>query len=243
MMSGDSTMFVLVAGLVLFAGMVQGLSGFGFGIVAMALLPLIVDIRVAAPFVTLLAALACLGTLRGHWRRVDWTEVRLLVLVVTVGLPVGLWGLDNLPRPVVMRVLGISLIAGALQDVIVRREFVLPRWTGGVLGMISGVLSGALNMGGPPLLLYLRGRSIPGHQLVSTLHVLFTYSAVVRSGLAASFGLVTGQVLVLLAVAAIPAWVGMVLGGRIRSGLSPRVLNRMLQGLMFLLGVYYVVAG
>lgn len=242
-MSGDALTFALVAALCLFAGVVQGLSGFGFGIVAMSLLPLIVDLRVAAPFVTLLAALACLATLRGHWRWVDWGETRLLFVVLAIGLPIGLWGLDNLPRPFVMRVLGVSLIVGALQDVVMRQRVVLPRWSGGVLGLVSGILSGALNMGGPPLLLYLRGRPIEGSSLVATLHLLFTFSAVTRSGLAASFGLVTNQVVILLAVAALPAVGGMVLGGRIRWCLPAATLNRMIQGMMLLLGGYYLAVG
>ena len=201
MMNEDALSFALVAALCLFAGVVQGQSGFGFGIVAMSLLPLIVDIRVAAPFVTLLAALACLATLRGHWRWVDWTETRLLFVVLALGLPIGLWGL------------------------------------------VSGILSGALNMCGPPLLLYLLGRPIEGHSLVATLHLLFTYSALTRSGLATSFGLVTDQVLSLLAVAALPAVGGMVLGSRIRWCLPARTLNRTLQGMMLLLGAYYLAVG
>lgn len=227
----------------LVSGLIQGLTGFGMGIAAMAVMPLFLPMREAVPLVALLTTIACLVTVGNYWRRVDWREFTPLFLALACGVPIGVWGLDSLPGSLVKRFLGASLLVACAQGILLKTSRTLPRWSAGFFGFASGILSGALNVGGPPMLLYLRGRQICAPALIATLHLLFIFSGIFRSGWLLVSGLVTWPIVTWLLTALPLTVAGIFLGGRIREGISEKAMNRVILASIALLGTYYLVQG
>ena len=92
------------------AGFVQGLSGFGFGLTAMALWAWFLDPRLAAAlsvFGSLFGQLIAAFTVRRGW------DLRALLPFLAgglAGLPVGVWLLPRLDVPLFKFVLGAMLV-------------------------------------------------------------------------------------------------------------------------------------
>jgi hypothetical protein len=175
---------LLTIGVLTLAGFVQGLSGFGFGLIAMGLLPSFLELDEAQAVVTLagmttLAATTCLTL-----RHVCWSNVGHLWLGSAFGVPLGFGMAAALPRAPLLRLLGFTICLLALSEILasrkVRTRTRSPQWGGWCVGLASGTLSGAFNVGGPPLVAYIYGRPWSKERQVATLSGVFLTSGSIR---------------------------------------------------------------
>ena len=163
------------------AGFVQGLSGFGFGLVSMSLMPLFMGIKQAAVISTGFTLLATLITFARHYREYNWRLGAPFLVSVCVGLPLGVYFLEQSSEKVLARFMGALMLTYAV------REFLLPSqsrrfpavWTV-PLGLFSGAISGAFNLGGVPSAAYAYARPWSRGQIMGFLQVMITLSCVLR---------------------------------------------------------------
>lgn len=174
-----------------FAAGVQGFFGFGYGIIVMSALTASGDIVEASAFVNLSSlalSLAMVARAHGH---VLWALAARIVPAVIAGLAVGLFALSSLPRDLLVGLLGATIVGISAWNVF-GRTFA-PRTSAPldvVVGLISGLFSGAFQTGGPPLVVHLYRRPEPPIAIVVTLQVIFLASGVARVGLAGAHGLI-----------------------------------------------------
>ena len=166
--------FVLVAAIVFFGIVTQSMIGFGVALICMPLLIRVLDPVAAASFVALFTLpMQLLIT----WRYRHALNIRPFwrVLVGTlIGIPIGIFLLSELDQRIVLSVLGIFLIAYSLYSLLNLR---LPRihrpvWGFG-FGFTSGVLGGAYNTAGPPLVIYGTALGWESEQFKANMQVLF----------------------------------------------------------------------
>lgn len=163
---------LLVLGLV--AGMLSGLFGVGGGVLIVPALTLLLgfDTRVAAG--TSLAAIvpvSIVGVISyAAAGAVDWLVAGILAVAAIVGAQVGTYLLHRLPRQAVRWafIVFLLVVIASLFFVIPSRDADIPVTVGSVvgllgLGLVTGVLSGLLGVGGGvvvvPMLILLFGAS------------------------------------------------------------------------------------
>jgi uncharacterized membrane protein YfcA len=181
---------------VLFASILRGFTGFGFGLAAVPLLSLALPPAEAVPLVVALQAVVGVAGLRGAWRLCDWRAVRGLTPGLLIGIPLGLLILTEFPPNQVRLVIGL-MIAGSV--IVLWRGVRLPPnpsvpITLGV-GTLSGVMSGLSSMGGPPIVVYLLALSHSAARVRATSIVYFMLSALASAGPMAWRGLIDREVL------------------------------------------------
>lgn len=145
---------LLVIPVIFVAVFIQALAGFGAGLVAMPLLIALVGFDIASPVFALLAqtyGLLIILRYRAHWNLRDVWHVAAALLA---GIPVGVWAAQRLDEHLVMIGLGVLMIAYALYSLLGWKMPQLSRQSGAVFGVVSGLLQGAYNTGGPPLVMY-----------------------------------------------------------------------------------------
>src|SRR5690242_6386094 len=110
-MMGTMTMedLLLATAVLTLAGFVQGLTGFGFGMTAMSLLPLVLGLVEAQAVITLTSTAACLLMAAVTLREVPWSNLPRLAIGVIAGVPLGFALLESLPRTMITRVLGLMI--------------------------------------------------------------------------------------------------------------------------------------
>src|SRR2546423_2318549 len=168
-MSFDTTLALAVA--ILFAStFVRSALGFGDALVAMPLLVLAVGVRTATPVVAFAASTIAVVILLRHWRRVDVRATWRLVVASLAGIPFGLLLLKAAPEAYVKIVLGVLLILYGLYSLLAPRlpELQSER-TAYVFGFVAGVLGGAYNTNGPPVVVYAALRRWPPEHFRATL--------------------------------------------------------------------------
>ena len=241
----DTVLWVVALGAVV-AGFVQGLSGFGFGLVAMSFWAWTLEPRLAA-------VLAVCGALAGQLVaaatvRRGFDRVRLLPFVLggLAGIPIGVAVLPLLDTDVFKLVLGTLLVLWCPAMLLAKQ---LPRITRGgrvadaVVGVAGGVMGGLGGFTGvlPTLWCTLRGMDkdvqraiIQNFNLAMLLVTFGTYLAT---------GLVTREALPLLAIVVPAMLVPSLLGARLYLGISEVRFRQVVLGMLTLSGVAMLVAG
>jgi len=144
-----------VLAVILAAGFVQGLIGFGSAMVAMALLPTWIGLHVAAPLVAIIALPAETLVFLRYRDAWSWRSVARLVLGMLLGVPVGLKALQHLAPGLLLAVLGGVIAGYAAYGLLGWRlpELRNGRWAY-LAGWLGGLLGGAYNTSGPPVVIY-----------------------------------------------------------------------------------------
>jgi hypothetical protein len=148
-------MALSVALIVLAAVTTQTLTGFGSALVAMALLPGLVGIQVAAPLVTLMAGTLEVVLLIRYRQALNLRAVWRLSIAAALGIPLGVTALRTVSEAVILTVLGMVLVAYAAYALLAPRlpELKHRAWAYG-FGFLAGMLGGAYNTSGPPAVIY-----------------------------------------------------------------------------------------
>jgi len=255
MIGGFSPMFLVVlAAVLLIAGIVNGLAGFGFALVGTMALATVIDpaTAVVLMIIPILSANATLvselsvSELRSCGRRF-WP----LVLAALVGTLLGMVVIDRLPGAPVRVGLGLITLAFVLS-----RGSVVPMPSLGgdtidrehtgvmvVVGGVSGLLFGATNVG-VQLVAYLRSIDLSHGLFVSVVAMVFLGINALRVGAAVAFGLYPSLAVVGLSIAAVvPSVLGVAAGRRLRRRVSSRQRAVAVLGLLTVVGVRLVFGG
>jgi uncharacterized protein len=170
----DWHILALSSAAVFLAAIVRGFSGFGFSLLAITAISLILPVSQIVPSIFLLEIAASLNLIPGIWREIDWKSLRWLMLGYVIGLPAGAYVLINAPADPTQIVLGIFVIA---TSILMLRGFRLARTPGPTActgtGVASGVLNGAFGIGGPPVVLFYF--STPGAAAIGRASVIFFF--------------------------------------------------------------------
>jgi uncharacterized protein len=178
---------VIFVGLIVFlAAFTQSLSGFGLALVSMAMLPAVTGIRLATPLVALVA-IVIEGVLIVRYR--EALEVRAIwkvVLAALIGTPLGMLFLSRIDERIALVLLGLVIAGYAIYALLGLK---LPQLENAVwayaAGLVGGMLGGAFNTSGPPIIIYADCRrwapdvfksNLQGYFVISSLAILASHA-------------------------------------------------------------------
>lgn len=165
---------LIVFSVVLLAAFTQSLTGFGSGLITMAFLPAIIGIRSSAPLVALFA-----GTLEStlflrYRNSINVSAIWRLLAAAIVGIPLGILGARVIDEHIVLTILGIVLVLYPTYALLTPR---LPQVKEGKLtfgvGFVAGLLGGAYNTSGPPVIIYAHSRGWSPQEFKANLQSFF----------------------------------------------------------------------
>jgi uncharacterized membrane protein YfcA len=202
---------VLVVGL---AGLLTGMTGFGFSVLSVPLLLLVYAppevVVVALCLVPLTSAFLLLTpTLRG---KLDWRLCLALSGCSLVGLPIGLWIFHRVDGVWVNALVGLALVAFAWYGLFSDRSWssrgawVVPS------GVLGGILATSTGLSGPAVAMYVHGRRLSNPAQVATMSAYVGIVSILGVALLAVRGEVGAPALELVAWLAPIALVGVAVG-------------------------------
>ena len=238
-----TTQMVLVLLIIFATSVVQAVAGFGFALLAVPLMVVVIDLQSAviiSSFVGILSNMLQSWQLR---RNINRNMTRRFVLATAVGSPVGLLLFVYANQSALKIVLGLSILFGVF---VLSRGLELQHvssWLDWIMGILSGVLLMATSTNGPPLVFVLQARRIDPATFRATLNMVFLVSA--------TFGLVmfglAGEILrsdVNVAAFAIPAMViGVSTGVVIRKYVQQELFKKIVLFLLTIGGLSSLFGG
>ena len=234
-----------VAVIVLISALLQAALGFGFALIAVPLLMIVLPPQTAVICVFLLASVASVLTLRAAKSDVNVGEAKRLSIGAVLAMPLGVILLISAPSIALRLLLGIVTIAAALWMLFGHEEpkddHVPNAALGYVAGAISGVLNTALSTNGPPLVVYLRHRGLSTQAFRSTISVVFTVSNLVGLVFLALGGAIHKEALVLALLAAPFNLIGWMLGNAWSRHLAPHHFDRVVDVALLVSGIVVLV--
>lgn len=221
----------VVAVVFLLAAVVQAVTGFGFALVAVPLLAVVVDPAPAVVATTVVSLLLSAVVVRADWAQVRWRDVGVVSAAGIVGMPLGLAVLARVPERVLTAVIAVVLLASTA---IVARGLRLPpgRRTEVVVGLTSGALLTSTGMNGPPLVVAFQAQGMAPRPFRGTLSAVFLAQGVAAVALLAAGGQVTAPALAAVAVGVPMLALGWLLGDRVFRALDPVAFRRVVLGLL-----------
>lgn len=241
---------------VLVAGAVNGLAGFGFALVGTMALATTIDPATAVVFMIapiLAVNVSLVRDLSTDELRSCVTRFGPLVGAALVGTLVGLVVIASVPqRPlkVGLGLVSLAFVASAQEVVPVpgldtAKEGCFVESMPGMVGVggVSGLLFGGTNVG-VQLIAYLRSCDLSHGVFVGVVAMVFLGLNGIRIGAAAALGMYPNTTLALASgLAAIPAVTGVAVGKRFRTNVGERQRRTAVLALLTLIGVRLVLGG
>jgi hypothetical protein len=227
----------LVLGIVLLSTFIRAAVGFGNALIAMPLLALTVGMTSAVPLVALLGLVTAVLMLLREWQRMDIRAAGLLIAATVPGIPVGLYFLTAAPDRVVKMVLGAVLILFGAYNLAGPRlpRLRSPRW-GVVFGFLAGILGGAYNSNGPPVVVYgVMRRWKPG-RFRATLQGYFLITGLAIAAGHGMAGMWTRPVLIAAGWSLPVVALGVLAGSRAAGRISEDGFHRLVNGFLIVVG-------
>jgi uncharacterized membrane protein YfcA len=233
---------VFVAAAFLLAGFVKGVLGLGLPTVSMGLL------AVSMPPAQALAIVIVPAIVTNIWQTFVGPYLRDIVRrlwPLMIGTVIGIWLGGGLLTGPYSRygavVLGVLLVIYALIGLsqfsfhVARRD---EKWLGGIVGIVTGVVSAATGVQVIPSMPYMQAIGMEKDELVQALGVFFTVATVALAFNLTSAGLLNAATALPGAIGMAGAFAGMFIGQAVRSRMQPEAFRRWFLVWMILLGIY-----
>jgi uncharacterized membrane protein YfcA len=137
------------------AAIVRGYSGFGFSLLSITAISLVLPPVAVVPSIFLLEVAASIRLLPEVWGQVHWRSIRWLLVGCLLATPLGVWALANVPVLPFKLALAIFVLGSAM---LLTRGVALKSMPGAAgtfgTGVATGLLNGGFGMGGPPLVVF-----------------------------------------------------------------------------------------
>ena len=153
-MPSEITLLAVVL-IVFTAALVRSTIGFGDALIAMPLLAFIVDIKTATPLVAMICSTISPLILFRSWSSIDFRAARRLVMSSVIGIPIGILFLRTtypslVKAALALVIMGFSLMQISHLNLRIQKE----RNLSYLFGLFAGILGGAYNTSGPPIVMY-----------------------------------------------------------------------------------------
>jgi len=237
----DSTLTIIAAAL-LVAGFVKGALGLGLPTVAMGLL------AVSMPPAQAIAIVIVPAIVTNIWQTFGGPYFRDIIRrlwPLLIGTAAGIWlNAGSLTGPYARYTaiaLGVLLVANAAIGLSKLKFSIAPqneKWVGGVVGVITGMVSAATGVQVIPSVPFLQAIGMDKDELIQALGVFFTVATLALGFNLTSAGLLTAATALPGAVALACSFIGMFAGQAARARLQPETFRVWFQIGMIALGIY-----
>ena len=227
-----------VVGIIFVAALVRSALGFGDAVVAMPLLAMVIGLKTATPLVAFMGPTISLLILMKGWTAGDMKAAARLIAASLLGIPLGVYGLARLPEEPLKIALGaLILLYGifglARPGARIRNE---KAWLPWLVGWTAGVLGGAYNTNGPPVVAYGMLKGWPPEGFRATLQGYFLPTGLMILAGHGIAGLWTGEVVKIYLYSLPAIGLGVVLGGLVNRKLTHDLFAKLVYGFLILMG-------
>ncbi|MBL7179636.1 MAG: sulfite exporter TauE/SafE family protein [Desulfobacterales bacterium] len=233
---------VLIVSIVSFATLLRSTFGFADAMFAMPLLAVIIGLKTATPLMAIVAMTISTAILLKNWRDVQLKSVWRLFVSSLAGIPLGLLFLKGTHDNLMKLFLALVIIGSSAYNLIKPRLTPIksenPAY---IFGFFAGVLGGAYNTNGPPVVIYGSLRKWSPVSFRATLQGYFFLAGIficLGHGLA---GLWTRSVMYFYLLSLPLVFVFTYIGGRLNRSIPQGKFDRIIHSLLIVIGVFLLI--
>jgi uncharacterized membrane protein YfcA len=236
------SLLLLVTATFLLAGFVKGALGLGLPTVSMGLLAVSMPPAQAIAIVIVPAIVTNIWqTFGGPYLRDIFRRLWPLLAGTAAGIRLNAGSLTGPYARYTTIALGLLLAINAIIGLSKFDFTIAPRnekWVGGIVGLITGMISAATGVQVIPSVPFLQAIGMEKEELIQALGVFFTVATLALGLNLTGAGLLTAATALPGAVAMAASFAGMFVGQAVRTRLQPDIFRRWFQIGMIVLGLY-----
>ena len=233
---------MLVFLIIFLAVFVQSSIGFGLALVSMPLLVGLLGIQISAPLVALLATVAEVFILIRYRQAINLRVISQLTITAVIAIPLGVLALRHLDAAIVTTALGVILVAYALYALFSPRlpELAHQGWAYG-FGFVAGLLGGAYNTAGPPVIIFGNCRGWLPNEFKGNLQGFFLINSLVIIAVHLFSGNYTSDVWSNFLLAMPGLILGLVAGFLLSKRINAELFRKIVLILLIILGIWLII--
>ncbi len=236
------TSIILVLIPAMLAGLIQGVTGFGSGIILMIFLPIVFSVSKSAGLATLMMSIATLTVVLRYRKQIQWKQVivpfAIYAITATFAIQIG----QKLSTDLLKVLLGLLLVGLCTYFIWspLKETQSFSWWIVAIFMVISGFFNGLLGIGGPLVALYFLTKSKTPEMYLGTLQVFFLLDMIYVSCIRVSQHIVNGHDLPFIIVGMVGTTLGVLIAQRIVQRLNIEKVRQITYILIGCSGIYYL---
>jgi len=216
--------------------------GFGNALLAMPILVLLYGLSTATPVIGISAVIIAGVILIRDYEHIQTGSIRRLVVSSAAGIPLGIALLRGKFESELTCMLGIVLVSYGIfmcrmselhSRVSLRASY--------IAGLIAGILGGAYNTNGPPIVIYAVLRGWNPREFRATLQAYFLVTGLLVTAGHWASGLWTARVMNLCILSLFPVSLGLVIGTILNRRFTSGTFHRYMTVILMVLGIIMII--
>lgn len=229
--------------IIMISGAIQGITSFGFSLVAVPLLGMFLPLKEFVPVLVLYSLLMNLMLFFKVEGNFNVKRIMTLVAVGTVSTFGGVYLLKYINDNTLKLVVGIIIIISAVVMILGYRINIKNKFVGDIVaGFFSGLLNGSVSLSGPPVILLLSNEDAEKNTFRKTLTTFFLVLNFMSLPAFFLNGLITQGVVNMAFYNIFALAIGTFIGLKIGNLFSEKHFKAMTLGLILLMGMMNVIS-
>lgn len=229
----------------LMAGFVQGVTGFGSGIVMMIFLPSLLPMNQSAGVSTLTMLVANAMVVWRYRKYLKWHRLVTPFLIYICMALFSLYLSEFLSVGYLKLLLGLLLVILSLYYSVMNIKSItikaIPIYVMIIFSLISGFFNGMFGIGGPLMALYFLTISDSKENYLASIQTFFLVDTLLMTSVRFASGILTLDNIKFVLIGIIGAILGTILANRLVSHLNIKVMTMFIYIFIGLSGLYYLV--
>ncbi|MBU8892101.1 MAG: sulfite exporter TauE/SafE family protein [Bacteroidales bacterium] len=237
----DIALLLTILLIIFISTLTRSTFGFGDALIAMPLLVLFIDIKIATPLIALIAFFIAFSILIKNWKKVEFKSAWRLIVASLIGIPIGLWYLEDVNENIIKLILGIIILIFAIYNLVKPKLIQLKTekfaW---LFGFFAGILGGAYNTNGPPIVIYSSLKKWNPQNFRATLQGYFFTTGIlliISHGIAGNF---TSEVLTYFAYCLPIVLIAVIIGARLNKKIPVQRFHKYIYLILIALGILLI---
>lgn len=218
---------------------IQSVSGFGFAIFMMSVLPNFLPSSVSTAVSGLLSLSTNTANTVRYRRFIDWKQIVFPLLGYFLASLIVVAFFAGKSDAVLKRVLGLVLIVLSIYFFFFssRIHIQCNARNGAMAGVLSGILGGLFSMSGPPMVIYMLSAGKDKESYMGTIQCYFFLTNIYTVVLRAVKGLITLQVIELSLLGILFSFIGFYIGSKILSRMNGEMMKKIIYAFLAVSGL------
>lgn len=218
------------------ANIIQAITGFAGGPLAMPPSIALVGVNDAKAAITLILWVATTYVTVQNIKLINWKQLAIMISFMLVGMAAGLWLFDILPVNALMLGYGIVVVLiGAKKLFLPSKKKIPSPWNYGAL-LLAGLMQGLFTSGGPFLVLYAADAIQDKKEFRATVSTIWTVLNIFMIVSMFKNQMYTPYVFKLSAASILPVFAGIFIGSRINKNINQQAFLKLVYVLLMISG-------
>lgn len=233
-------MGVLIFGMITFfaSALLQGLSGFGFSILAVPLITLVLSPKVTVPILLIYSMIINIAVIYSSRKHLDFSRIWILLIFGIIGIPIGTKLLLIVNEDLLKLFIGLLILGfGLLLLKGFRKSFKNEKLSMIPIGIVSGILGGSISISGPPLIIFLSNQNVDKQTFRASLALYFFLLNIFTLPVYIYNGLITSEVISYSLKFSPGLIIGVILGNLFSHKIKEEHFKKFTLSLLIILGI------